>query len=203
MSLKLRMRHVGEWQMNTYALVCSDTQQSVLIDPGDDPAVLTEMLAGTNPIAIWVTHTHSDHIGALVPMRQALQVPVVAHEFAHHIQPDIVVTTGAQVALGRHTFDVHYAPGHIADQVCFTQRAGNLAIVGDTIFAGGPGRTWSPDGFKTTINTLKTVVLPWADATQCYPGHGPDFQLGTVRAAVNAFVAKDHGDFYGDAEWAQ
>ena len=47
--LEVRQRNVGPWQMNTYALVCPTTQSSVLIDPGDDPDILQEMLAGKAP----------------------------------------------------------------------------------------------------------------------------------------------------------
>ena len=54
-------------------------------------------------------------------------------------------------------------------------------IVGDTIFEGGPGKTWSPEGFQTTLTTLRKVVLPWPDETVCYPGHGPSFRLGDQR----------------------
>jgi glyoxylase-like metal-dependent hydrolase (beta-lactamase superfamily II) len=74
-------------------------------------------------------------------------------------------------------------------------------IVGDTIFAGGPGRTGSAEAFRTTLNTLRTVVMPWPDDTVCYPGHGPSFRLGDIRLAIDAFLQKDHGDFHGDAEW--
>ena len=48
--LELRHRHVGPWQMNTYALVCPTTNQSVLFDPGADPEILLEMLAGASPL---------------------------------------------------------------------------------------------------------------------------------------------------------
>ena len=62
-TLELVTRQVGQWGMNTYALICRETKASVLIDPGDDPDTLSEMLAGSQPIAILLTHTHIDHIG--------------------------------------------------------------------------------------------------------------------------------------------
>ena len=85
--------------------------------------------------------------------------------------------------------------------ICFVLEDDARAIVGDTIFAGGPGRTWSAEDFKTTLRTLRDVVLAWPDDTVCYPGHGPTFRLGDLRPQIKRFIAKDHGDFHGDATW--
>lgn len=201
--LELRSRAVGPWPMNTYALICPHTGQSVLFDPGADPDSLQEMLAGSTPIAILLTHTHPDHVGALEEMRQRLGVPIFGHPDAiqNGFALDRTLTTGDQVTVGAHTLQVYEAPGHIDDQICFVLQDDTRAIVGDTIFAGGPGRTRSAEAFRTTLHTLRTVVLTWPDETVCYPGHGPHFRLGDIRAQVEAFVQRDHGDFYGDAEW--
>lgn len=204
--LKLVTRQVGPWGMNTYALICPSSNQSVLIDPGDDPETLHEMLGDSQPVAILLTHTHIDHIGALPEMREALAVPVMGNDGPHEpggkdIQADRWLRDGDTVSVGEHTLRAVYAPGHIGDQICFVLEGDQRIIVGDTIFDGGPGRTWTSEGFKTTLETLRNVVLPWADDTVCYPGHGPHFRLGDRRAAIEAFLAKDHGDFFGDATW--
>lgn len=201
--LELRHRSVGPWPMNTYALICPTSGQSVLFDPGADPTILAAMLTGSKPLAILLTHSHPDHIGALAEMRQRLGVPVMAHEqaAAHGIQSDRALVDGDRVQVGHYWLRVYYAPGHIDDQICFALEGDPRVIVGDTIFAGGPGKTWSVEGFQTTLTTLRSVVLPWPDETYCYPGHGPSFRLGDIRPQVEAFVQTDHGAFYGDAEW--
>ncbi len=202
--MELRTRQVGPWSMNTYALVCPHTGQSVLIDPGDDPDTLAEMLAGTMPVAILLTHTHGDHIGALDVMRRRLGVPLGAFPGVHSgglvINEEIALRDGDSFIVGKHTLRVLHTPGHIADQICFVVERDTKAIVGDTLFDGGPGRTWSAEGFRETVHSLRRV-LQWPDDTVCYPGHGPHFRLGDRRPQIEAFLARDHGDFFGDATW--
>jgi glyoxylase-like metal-dependent hydrolase (beta-lactamase superfamily II) len=204
--LELVTRQVGPWGMNTYALICPETNQSVLFDPGDDADTLQGMLGDSTPIAILLTHTHVDHVGALAEMRQRLQVPVKGHNGSHNphgekVTIDTWLHDGDAVLVGNHTLNVHHAPGHIGNQICFALQNDHRIIVGDTLFDGGPGKTWSTEGFKTTLNTLRDVVLSWPDDSICYPGHGPSFRLGDRRAAIEAFLAKDHGEFHGDATW--
>lgn len=198
--MELLRRAVGPWSMNAYALVCPQTRASVLVDPGDEPETLEAMLAGTRPAAILVTHAHPDHIGALADMRRRLQVPVMAHGKGT-LQTDQTLFGGERLEVGHGHLLVHAAPGHTTDQLCFGVEGQPDVIVGDTIFDGGPGKTWSSEDFLTTLTTLRRVVLAWPDDTVCHPGHGAAFRLEDVRPAVERFLAKDHGRFCGDATW--
>jgi len=201
----LKTRQVGAWGTNTYALICPTTRKSALIDPGDDPQTLMEMLENSQPVAILLTHSDVDHIGALTEMKNHLDVPIFAHSGPHAngvvINADRWLKHGEVIRIGDHTLLVYFTPGHIGDQVSFAIQDDNRIIVGDTIFKGGPGRTRSKDGFKTTLETLRNVVLSWPDESICYPGHGPSFRLGDHRKEIESFLNKDHGDFFGDATW--
>ncbi len=204
--LKIRMRQVGPWGLNAYALVCTETRKSVLIDPGAEPEALAKMLEKSDPVAIILTHTHSDHMGSLAQMRQRLKVPLMAHPGPHagvmNLDADRWLTHGSRVNIGNYQINVYHTPGHTDDQISLVDEVHHYAIVGDTIFDGGPGKTWSEEGFRVTLETLRNIVLSWPDETICYPGHGLSFCLGDKRRDIEAFLNKDHGLFFGDATWA-
>jgi len=64
MKAKLHQKAVGPWPMNTYVVMCEETQTSAIIDPGAEADIILELTEGTRVEAILLTHGHSDHIGA-------------------------------------------------------------------------------------------------------------------------------------------
>jgi hydroxyacylglutathione hydrolase len=203
-ALILKSVSVGPWPMNAYAVICPETGHCLLIDPGAEPDVLLAMLAGATPIGILLTHAHADHWGALEEMKAQLKAPVYMHpaDSPMGVTADIWLADGDTLPLGDHTLQVIHTPGHTPGMVTF-MLPDHRAIVGDTIFQGGPGKTWSPDYFKLTLETMSHIVFCWPDETECFPGHGSSFRLGDERPAFEAFLRRRHpANLYGDVTWA-
>jgi glyoxylase-like metal-dependent hydrolase (beta-lactamase superfamily II) len=199
-TLILQMASVGPWPMNTYAIICPDTQESVLIDPGAEPETLLAMLGDSTPVAILLTHAHGDHVGALEEMKGRLKVPVYIHP-AENFPADRALAGGETFKLGMHELRFIHTPGHTPGMITIMLPDGR-AVVGDTIFKGGPGRTWSPKDFQVTLKTMREVVFQWPDETECFPGHGPSFLIGDERPAFEAFLKRPHpADLQGDVAW--
>lgn len=202
-ALTLKSAAVGPWPMNTYALICPETNQSVLIDPGAEPETLAEMLGDSTPLAILLTHAHPDHVGALEEMRARLAVPVYMHpaDSPMAVSADEWFADGDTFTVGQHTLRIIHTPGHTHGMVSL-MLPDQRAIVGDTIFQGGPGKTWAPHYFKVTLDTLRNIVFQWPDETECFPGHGPSFRIGDERPAFEAFLQREHpDDLHGDVTW--
>jgi hydroxyacylglutathione hydrolase len=59
----------------------------------------------------------------------------------------------------------------------------HLLLAGDTLFAGGVGRTDLPGGDTgKLLRSIEERLLPLPDATLVIPGHGPSTTIGTERA---------------------
>ena len=204
MKAKLHQKAVGPWPMNTYVVICEETQISAIIDPGAEADIILELTEGTRVEAILLTHGHGDHIMALDEVKESTGSPVYLHprDAAHfELSFDVPLHNGQLIAIGNHNLTVIHTPGHTPGQCCF-DLGDDRIIVGDTVFVGGPGRTWSPQDFTLTMKTLQKIVFQWPDETTFFPGHGSNGKIGDERATFEAFVARGWpGDLEGDITW--
>ena len=76
MTLKFEQLTVGSYGTNCYLLTCPDTNEALLIDPGADAEAILALCEGAQVTRILLTHGHYDHVAALKPVRDQLNVPV-------------------------------------------------------------------------------------------------------------------------------
>jgi glyoxylase-like metal-dependent hydrolase (beta-lactamase superfamily II) len=105
------------------------------------------------------------------------------------------------ISFGDVRLEVFHTPGHTPGSVCFL--AGRYLVSGDTLFPGGPGKTWSAVGFKQILDSIERRILSMPDDTKVFPGHGEGTTLGAERSAIEAFCARPRdGNLYGDVLWS-
>jgi hydroxyacylglutathione hydrolase len=206
--MKIDVRTVGPFQENCYLVVDEATNRAVLIDPGDEGAVLVDMVnrSGATLEAIWLTHAHIDHIGGIAEVRRHLDVPVHLHpaDLPYYTRlsaraaemygvayeqpegPHAELTDGQVMRLGDLRFNVMHVPGHAPGLVSFNGEG--VALAGDLLFAGSIGRTDLPlsDPFAMDASLERIATLD--DATVVFPGHGPSTTIGAERLS-NPFLA--------------
>jgi len=190
----------GPLQETAYLVIDRGSRDAAMVDPGDDADRLIEAVEQANVRlrAIWLTHAHFDHVGAVRALRTRFEVPVFLHEedvpmfeagpfqaaswglpFDGDEVPAERFTEGQGLRLGELSFTVMQTPGHSPGHV--TLHGHGIALVGDCLFAGSIGRTDLPmaNGPAMAQSLERIVALP--PETRVLPGHGPATTVGEER----------------------
>jgi hydroxyacylglutathione hydrolase len=204
---------VGPFFKNGFVLGCEETREAVLIDPGDEVDSLLAF-AERNALVIrhiLLTHAHVDHVTGVAAAKRALGAPVYLHRddlflyenavsqgamFGLGVEApppvDVFYSPGQVIAFGSYDARPHHTPGHCPGGVCLQigrrGTVGQQLFVGDTLFAGSIGRSDLPGGDHATLmRSIRTVLLPFGDDAEVYPGHGPATTIGQERR-TNPFL---------------
>jgi glyoxylase-like metal-dependent hydrolase (beta-lactamase superfamily II) len=204
MALNLIEKAVGPWPMNVYVFIDKGTNTSAIIDPGAEAESILSLVGGTRIAAILITHGHADHVGALAEVKSGTNAPVYMNQLdaeGFKLDLDIPLQDGQIIPIGDQQVRAIHTPGHTPGMTCLDLGDGRI-LVGDTIFVGGPGKTWSKKDFSTTMRTMQEIVFTWPDETRFYPGHGPSGEIGQERSAFEAFLGRGWSrKLYGDVVW--
>jgi len=183
---------VGSFQVMTYLVICSQTRESVIIDPAGEEDKLFDLIQseGARVKYILNTHAHADHTLGNSKLKHLLSVPVCMHEaddrfFSDHSvretalkelglpgpEPaDIRLKDKDVLEVGVLGVEVIHTPGHTPGSVCYLID-GHL-FTGDTLFVGAAGRTDLIGGsLDTLIESLEKRLIVLPKETVVWPGH--------------------------------
>jgi glyoxylase-like metal-dependent hydrolase (beta-lactamase superfamily II) len=100
-------------------------------------------------------------------------------------EPTQILAGGETLSFGQLGALVLHTPGHTPGSVClFIEATGGapLLLAGDTLFAGGIGRTDFPGGSsKRILSSIRDTLFALPDETVVVPGHGPETTIGEER----------------------
>lgn len=194
---------VGALETNCYLISCEKTKEAAVIDPGGEEAadLILNLLQKNNFNLKYIinTHGHIDHIIG----NNLLKVKTEALLLIHRLDADMLIDgnknissfmgkeicsphadklleEGDEISLGTLKLKFIHTPGHTPGGISLV--VNNIVFTGDTLFAGGIGRTDLPGGsYQDLQKSIKEKLLVLSDDKIIYPGHGPDSTIGEER----------------------
>jgi glyoxylase-like metal-dependent hydrolase (beta-lactamase superfamily II) len=183
---------VGPMDNNAYLLVCTASNEALLIDAANDPERISDLVGSdaARPAlrTIVTTHQHADHWQALGAVAGAFGANTAAHPLDASplpVPPDFLLEHGDTLTFGQCQLEVVHLRGHTPGSIALVYRDPDGVphlFTGDSLFPGGVGRTTSPENFASLLDDVtERVFAQLPDNTWFYPGHGDDSTLGDQR----------------------
>ena len=200
----IRSIAVSDMANNVYLITAKESGSQVLIDAADDVEAIKDLIASgaedtsADPElqAIITTHQHWDHIRALPAASAAFPdaMTIAGSDDAEAI----TAAEGVEITRAVDHLDVGdfggfvlqaiVLRGHTPGSIALLLRDGGETILfsGDSLFPGGPGKTWSTEDFTSLMDDLgERVFDQLPDETKVLPGHGDSTTLGEERPKLS------------------
>ena len=185
---------------NCSILSCDSSGEAIVVDPGGDEERIASYLQAKNLRIKYIVHTHahfdhclgtkkvaSQHENCQIGLHKedlflyenlAMQCGLFGVPFSgEEVQAiDLFLQDNQILEWGESgKLEILHTPGHTPGSVSFLLQNSKQQILlsGDTLFAGGIGRTdlWGGDSQKI-LKSIKGRLLTLDDSTAVIPGHG-------------------------------
>lgn len=173
--MKIKTLVVGDLYTNCYVLFDEKTKIAFIIDPGDDAdkilAFLKDNQLSCNKIIL--THCHPDHVMAAETLKDTLgaEIYMSGNEVNFfNIKVDRDLKEGEKIEEEGILIKVLDTPGHTSGSISLLGKG--FILSGDTLFAGGIGRTDLPGGSYEKIKKSLKSIMKLPNNFTVHPGHG-------------------------------
>jgi glyoxylase-like metal-dependent hydrolase (beta-lactamase superfamily II) len=139
--------------------------------------------------AIYLTHTHPDHVADLRRLREFSKAPIFVGNEERLTEPKTIgIAAGSTSGAGPLQVKARSTPGHSAGGMTYVVDGLTMpfAVVGDALFAGSMGGV-APEHYAAALKANRAQILALPDETILCPGHGPLTTVG---------LEKKHNPFY-------
>jgi len=198
--MQIQTFNVGMLSTNCYVVSCSETKEAIIVDPGFETPVEAEQLTRyvdqkeLKVKFIVNTHGHADHISGDMVLKRKYVVPICIHkldaaclnDLGESIPPtDVMLEDEALLEFRQEKLKVMHTPGHSLGSISLV--GDKLVFTGDTLFAGGIGRTDFVGGSDQDMKSSLQKLVGLPDDFVVYPGHGCVSVMGEEKR-VNPFL---------------
>jgi len=198
--MQIQNFNVGALSTNCYVVSCSETKAAIIIDPGFDASHEVEQIircVDENALKVKFivnTHGHPDHTRGDMVLKRKYVVPICIHQYDVHCLNDygekiapanIFLEDNELLKFGQMSLKVLHTPGHTLGGISLVGE--KLVFTGDTLFAGGIGRTDFAGGSESDMRWSLKRLMCLPDEYIVYPGHGVFSTIGEEKR-VNPFL---------------
>ena len=179
----------GDMTVNFYLAWDRDGGRAAAFDTGGDCQALLQTLREKRLTleAIFLTHTHEDHVADLDRLITETDAPVYVSRL-EAIGGATLIEDGQSFTVGGLTITARLTPGHSPGGTTYviSGLTPGVAVVGDAMFAASMGGV-SPEKYAAALAANRANILALPEETVICPGHGPVTTVG---------LEKKHNPFY-------
>tara|TARA_Y200000002_G_scaffold52649_1_gene38208 strand:- start:2686 stop:3525 length:840 start_codon:yes stop_codon:yes gene_type:complete len=166
----------GQMAVNSFLVKCPKSSAAVLFDTGTDPEQVIAAIhsIGASLQAIFLTHTHRDHVASVSALRSAFSNATLYGPKREPFAGAYGVRDGDCFDVGSLQIKARLTNGHSKGGTSYLMDGltKKIACVGDALFACSQGGVPAAQYAKSLeINRSQLLSLP-SDTVLC-PGHGP------------------------------
>jgi glyoxylase-like metal-dependent hydrolase (beta-lactamase superfamily II) len=165
----------GDMHVNVYVAWHRESKSAWVFDSGPSAEPILNFIEerSLHVDAIFLTHTHRDHIACLDNLRQGLGNPSVYVHELETIDECTSIREGFEHRADGLSLSALHTHGHALGGITYVIKGLGkpVAIVGDAVFAGSMGGGMI--SYTDALHTNREKILSLPEDTILCPGHGP------------------------------